>query len=413
VISLLRRNGDFRAVFIAQIVSFAGDWFATVAMLGLVIDRTGSKLAATAVFVVQALPNFALSPLAGPAADRFDRRRLMVGVSLVQAGAASLFLVALRGPVGFAFLAQGLVTGLGTFFAPASQAALPNLVDAHDLPLATVMMSSTWGAMLALGAAIGGLFTLAFGREAAFVADGVSFLIAAALIASVRRPTQQATLEGRRGRVRPLADTLETVRYARTNPAVAALLGSKLGFGLGSGAVGMLALMATGPFHSGDGGTALLLAARGLGVVAGPFVANRLLTRRAHPTAVAGILLACGLAGLVYGAGYLVVGTAPVLGLAVAGALAAHLGGGAQWTLSTYGLQAVVPDYIRGRVFAADFALVTVTMSLSLIVSGALAEVTGPRLPTLLLAGVSSLWGVAYLALTRPLRRAEATVQAV
>ena len=365
------------------------------------------------MFVVQALPNFALSPLAGPAADRFDRRRLMVGVSLLQAGAASLFLVALHGPVAFAFLAQGLVTGLGTFFAPTSQAALPNLVDADDLPLATVMMSSTWGAMLALGAAIGGLFTLAFGREAAFVADGASFLIAAGLIASVRRPTQQAGPEGRRGRVRPLADTLETVRYARTNPVVAALLGSKLGFGLGSGAVGMLALMATGPFHSGDGGTGLLLAARGLGVVAGPFVANRLLTRRAHPTAVAGILLACGLAGLVYGAGYLVVGTAPVLGLAVAGALAAHLGGGAQWTLSTYGLQAVVPDYIRGRVFAADFALVTATMSLSLIVSGALAEVTGPRLPTLLLAGVSSLWGVAYLALTRPLRRAEATVQAV
>jgi MFS family permease len=167
--------------------------------------------------------------------------------------------------------------------------------------------------------------------------------------------------------------------------------------------------MATGPFHAGDGGTGLLLAARGLGVVVGPFVANRLLTRRVHPTAVSGILLACGVAGLVYGAGYLVVGTAPVLGLAVAGALVAHLGGGAQWTLSTYGLQAVVPDYIRGRVFAADFALVTVTMSLSLIVSGALAEVTGPRLPTVLLAGVSSLWGVAYLALTRPLRRAEAT----
>ena len=449
MIDLLRRNGDFRAVFVAQIVSFAGDWFATVAMLGLVIDRTGSNVAATAVFVVQTLPSFALSPLAGPAADRFDRRTLMIVVSVLQAGAAGLFLVALHGPVAFAFVAQGLIAGLGTFFAPASQAALPNLVDADDLPLATVMMSSTWGAMLALGAAIGGLFALAFGRNAAFLADGASFLVAAALIASVRRPTQQAAPERRRGRMRPLADTVETFRYARTNPVVAALLGSKLGFGLGGGAVGMLALLATGPFHSGDGGTGLLLAARGLGVVAGPFVARRLVTAwgaRPRPRArpgpaaeatgeagavvetgadavesgtdvagagaglpTAGILLACGLAGLFYGAGYLVVGTAPVLALAVAGALVAHLGGGAQWTLSTYGLQAAVPDYIRGRVFAADFALVTVTMSLSLVASGALAGVTGPRLPTLLLAGVSCLWGVAYLTLTRSLRRAEAT----
>jgi hypothetical protein len=46
-------------------------------------------------------------------------------------------------------------------------------------------------------------------------------------------------------------------------------------------------------------------------------------------------------------------------------------------------------------------------MSASLVLSGALAEVTGPRLPTVLLAGVSCLWGVAYLTLTRSLRRAE------
>jgi MFS family permease len=429
VISLLRRNGDFRSLFLAQIVSFAGDWFATVAMLGLVIDRTGSNVAATAVFVVQTLPAFALSPLAGPAADRFDRRTLMIIVSLLQAAAAGLFLVALAGPVVFAFVAQGLISALATFFAPASQAALPNLVDPEDLPLATVMLSSTWGAMLAVGSAVGGLFALAFGRDAAFLADGISFLLAALLIASIRRPTQQAAPDGGRGRIRPVADTIETVRYARTHPVVAALLGSKLGFGLGTGSVGMLALLATGPFHSGDGGTGLLLAARGLGVVAGPFVARRLVTRwgvrapvdgqggkggkgrngRAgeEALATAGILLACGVAGIVYGVGYLVVGTAPVLAVAVAGALLAHLGGGAQWTLSTYGLQAAVPDYIRGRVFAADLALVTVTMSVSLVASGALAEVTGPRVPTMVLAAVSGLWGLAYLVLTRPLRRAE------
>jgi MFS family permease len=410
VISLLRRNGDFRALFLAQIVSFCGDWFATVAMLGLVIDRTGSDIATAAVFVVQTLPAFLLSPFAGPAADRFDRRKLMIGVSLLQAAAAGLFLVALHGPVVFAFLGQGLISGLGAFFLPASQAALPNLAGADDLKLATVMMSSTWGAMLAVGAAVGGAFTVAFGRDAAFVADGASFLVATALIASVRRPTQEVTAERPRGRMRPLADTIETFRYARTNPLVAALLSSKLGFGLGSGTMAMLPLLASGPFHSGDSGTGILLGARGLGVVVGPFVANWLLARRGGRSAMSGILLTCGTAGLVYAAGYLVVGTAPVLAVAAAGALVAHLGGGAQWALSTYGLQSAVPDYIRGRVFAADFALVTVTMSLSLLVSGALAEVTGPRLPTLLLAGVGALWGAVYLTLTRPLRRSDATV---
>jgi MFS family permease len=411
VIPLLRRNGDFRAVFLAQIVSFCGDWFATVAMLGLVIDRTGSDIAAAAVFVVQTLPAFVLSPFAGPAVDRLDRRTLMIGVSLAQAASAGLFFVALHGPVAFAFVAQGLVSGLGAFFAPASQAALPNLVDADDLKLATLMMSSTWGAMLAVGAALGGAFTVAFGRDAAFLADGVSFLVATALIASVRRPMQQRAAEGVRGRLRPVADTVETIRYARSHPLVAALLSSKLGFGLGSGTLAMLALLATGPLRTGgldpDAGTGILLGARGVGVVAGPFVANWLLARRRDRALMSSILLACGAAGLVYGSGYLLVGTAPVIAVAAVGALVAHLGGGAQWALSTYGLQSAVPDYIRGRVFAADFALVTVTMSLSLTAAGALAEVTGPRLPTLLLAAVGGVWGVAYLALTRPLRRAQ------
>jgi hypothetical protein len=145
-------------------------------------------------------------------------------------------------------------------------------------------------------------------------------------------------------------------------------------------------------------------------VVIGPFVANRLLARRGGSRSTAGILLACGVAGIVYASGYVVVGTAPLLAVAAVGTTIAHLGGGAQWTLSTYGLQSTVPDFIRGRVFAADFALVTVTMSLSLLLSGVLAEAAGPRLPTLLLAGVGAVWGVVYLMLTRPIRHADSAL---
>jgi MFS family permease len=352
------------------------------------------------VFVVQTLPAFLLTPLAGPAADRFDRRTLMVVVSVAQAAAAGLFLAGTSGPVAFAFLAQGLISGLGAFFLPASQAALPNLVDPEDLPLAAVMMASTWGAMLAIGAAVGGLFTVAFGRNAAFLADAGTFLVAGALIASLTRPTQvRASGDGARPPMRPLADTAEALRYARSNPVVAALLGSKLGFGLGGGTVGMLALLATDAFDGGDGATGLLLGARGAGVLLGPFLAKRLAQRGTD-----GILLACGLAGLVFGTGYLIAGTAPVLGLAALGVLIAHMGGGMQWTLSTYGLQRATPDHIRGRIFAADFALVTLSMSASLLVAGAVAERAGPRPPTLGLAVVGLLWGTAYLVLTRRLR---------
>lgn len=102
-IALLRRNRDLRALFLAQVISFAGDWFAFVALVGLVLDLTGSDLAGSQVFVATILPTFLASSLVGPAVDRFDRRRLMVGVSIAQAALALLLLAV--GP-GRAWLAS-------------------------------------------------------------------------------------------------------------------------------------------------------------------------------------------------------------------------------------------------------------------------------------------------------------------
>ena len=206
--------------------------------------------------------------------------------------------------------------------------------------------------------------------------------------------------------MRPLADSAEAFRYARRHPAVLALLGSKMGFGLSGGVVGLLAVFATEKFHAGDAGTGLLLAARGAGVVLGPVLARRFTNR-----GIGGIILCCGVAGLVYASGYAFVPIAPLLALAAIAVLIAHLGGGMQWTLSTYGLQISTPDELRGRIFAGDFALVTLTMTISFIAAGALSSVFGPEPVTFGLAAVSAVWGTVYLTLTRSLRATPVTRQ--
>ena len=88
MLELLRHNRDLRYLFIAQVVSYMGDWFCYVALLGVVGDVTDSSLLVSLVFVSQTLPAFLVSPVAGAAADRFDRRRIVVTVSCVQAVAA-------------------------------------------------------------------------------------------------------------------------------------------------------------------------------------------------------------------------------------------------------------------------------------------------------------------------------------
>ena len=402
MLTMLRTNRDIRTLFIAQVVSYMGDWFCYVALIGLVNDLTDSSLLVALVFVSQALPGFLVAPVAGAAADRFDRRRIIVTVSCVQAVAAIVLLGVGPGRVWLAFLAQATIAAFGAFVVPASQAAVPNLArDDDELKKATALFGSTWGAMLAIGAAIGGAFAAVFGRDAAFVADAASFVLAAVLVFTIRRPMQAVrdAAEARRP-LRPIADMKEGLHHAKEDPVLLALLSSKATFGLGAGTVSILAVLVTDDFAGGDGATGLMLAMRGIGVGLGPIIAARLIG-----PSLSRLLRLCGLAGLVFGACYLGVSIAPTLAIAALFVLLAHLGGGAQWTMSTYGLQVRAPDEIRGRILAADFAFVTLILSVTTTAAGGLASIVGPRptIATFALLGV--LAGTTYLLLTRHLRR--------
>ena len=409
MLALLRRNRDLRLLFAAQVVSFLGDWFADVALLGLVLDLTKSPIAASLVMVSTTLPVFLVTPLAGPMVDSFDRRRLILVVSMLQVTAALALLGVGPHTVWLAFAARAAISALGAFVAPASQAAIPNLVDPEDLAEANALLGSVWGAMLAVGAAVGGAFTVAFGRHASFVADAATFVAAAALIALIRRP-MNAPRPQEGSRLRPIGDTVEAFRYAGSNRPVKLLLFSKMGLGLAGGVVPLLAVYGKQVFSAGDAGIGLLLASRGLGALIGPIVAQRRL-RLGYRTSVdpsaatAPILFLCGGAAVVYAIGYFGVSVAPVLALAMAGAFLAHLGGGAQWTLSNLGLQLVTEDALRGRIFAADFALVTLSMSSSFLLSGWASDHFGPRPVTAVLAVIAAGWGALYLSLTRTVRQ--------
>ena len=112
-----------------------------------------------------------------------------------------------------------------------------------------------------------------------------------------------------------------------------------------------------------------------------------------------GLSLAC------FGVFYLLFPFMPALILAGLCSMGAHLGGGAQWTLSTYGLQTIVPDRIRGRVFAFDFSLVTLTIMASNLVSGWAIQELGPHHAMLVFAGVGLLFAAVWWLATRRLRR--------
>jgi hypothetical protein len=285
-------------------------------------------------------------------------------------------------------------------FGSAASAAVPNLVSTEDLAAANVLNAATWGTMLAVGAAIGGLVVVAFGRGAGYVGDAVSFFLSAILVIQIRRRfSEPRTLQERHPGM--IQATRETLQYARKDHRVLALLTVKGGFGLGAGAVALLPVLALTVYHTGDAGTGLLYAFRGAGIVIGPFLVRPFIREDDLRTVFWGIALSF----VVFGSTYAVVPWMPVIWLAGIFVLLGHLGGGVQWTLSTYALQLIVPDRIRGRIFAFDEALISLTLAGSATLAGWIADSVDARIVMLGLAMVALAYAAVWTVATRKVRR--------
>jgi hypothetical protein len=402
-LTLLRTNRDFTRLYVAQLISFAGDWFATVALLGLVLEMTGSAVAASIVIVLQTAGLAFLSPLGGVLADRLDRRRLMVGADLVRIPIALMPLLA-RDPdtIWIALLGVFLLSAAGAGFEPASSAALPNLVDKEELSRANVLIGSAWGTMLAIGAALGGIVAATLGRDATFVINAISFGVSASLIIGIHRSFQQPRQIGddETQPANPLKAIGLALGYARESRAIASFLLSKSTFGVGTGVVLMLAIFGRQLLPEGDLGIGVLYASRGLGALAGPFIA-----RGIFGLSTRGLIIGIGSSLIAVAVGYGLLPLAPTIWFAAAAVLTAHLGGGAQWMLSSYGLQQSAPDSVRGRLFGFDYGLVTLTVGISTLIAGAIAQSVSPDVAVWTMIGVMAVAGLGWLRFSRSLWR--------
>lgn len=386
--ALLRDNRDFRLLYIGTLISLAGDWFLTVALLDLVLELSGLASLASLMVVCQTIPVFLVTPFAGHLVDKMDRRKLMITTDVIRAFACLLPLLATsRATLPFAFLGVIIIAVGSACFEPASASALPNLAAEDELARANVLFGSAWGTMLAVGAALGGFVTARFGRNVAFLADSVSFLLSAFLLYRIKRSFSEV-----RTREHPpfFKSVRETFRYARSNPRVLSLLVSKGGYGIGAGVVAMLSVFGRQVFHDGAYGIGLLYAARGVGALTGPFIVRGV--SRSNDQQYRWISVAIAIFGL----GYIGLSFSPSLFIGAVAICLAHLGGGAQWLTSTFGLQREVPDHIRGRVFAVDYGLVTLTMSLSSLLVGTMSDRFGPRIATAATASLCLVWAVGW-----------------
>ncbi|HMQ29820.1 MAG TPA: MFS transporter [Chloroflexaceae bacterium] len=423
-LALLRGNRNFRRLWYGQVVSQLGDWLDSIALFTLTLNLTGSGQAVGLLLLVEFLPGAVIGPFAGVLIDRLPRRLVLIASDLGRA-ALVLLLLLVDGPEDM-WLLYTAVAGkfaLAAFFEPARSAILPSICSREELPAANAISGATWSAMLALGAALGGLVAGTLGVTTAFLLDAASFLLSAAVLATVRsedqRPKTRDQSSGesipRRSGVGLWALVLgqltgelrEGLGYVLRRREVFWLTFSKAIWSLGGGVLLLLALYGREIFPVGRDGAlsiGLLYAARGVGTGIGPFLALRVggsgpeFMRRAVAAAF-----------FITGAGYLALSAAPALAVAALCILFAHIGGSVQWVFSTALLQARVPNRLLGRVFATEYAALTLATALSAYLTGLLRDAGVP--PWALAIGLSCVFFAAGAVMLVALWQARETAE--
>jgi MFS family permease len=362
----VRTNRDFRFLWFGQIVSLLGDWFNLIASASLVSSLTQSGLAIGGLFVVRMLAPFLISPVAGLMADRFDRRNLLIATDVARAVTVLGFLL-VREPshVWLLYTLTAIQLAISGIFFPTRNAILPDIVSEDELGAANALSSATWSVMLALGAALGGLVAGGWGLYPAFIIDSITFAMSAVFISQVVR-TGAGAIEAEGARLKAaFLQYVEGLRYLWERPGILLLAMSKAAMGLTlSGAYEVLQVtLAENVFHIGRGGSTglgLLYMASGIGTGFGPIIARRF-TGDDETKLRFALPLGFAIASL----GLWIISPVGDFGWVLFGGLLRAVGTGINWVMSTQLLLILVPNRVRGRVFASEFALFTLGTAIS------------------------------------------------
>lgn len=192
----LLQRGGFRRLLVGQAVSSLGDWMATVALLVLVLDLTGSSAAVGGMLVLRLLPAVVAGPLTARLIPRLSRRRTMLAMDLARAGMAVL--VPLVAAVWWVYLWAFAMEVGGLVFLPARDSSVPDLTERQDLSLANgAILASSYGtiplsaaAFAAVSAAVAAVAGPGGSGKASmlvvFAIDAASFLVSFAMIRGLR-----------------------------------------------------------------------------------------------------------------------------------------------------------------------------------------------------------------------------------
>ncbi|HKS99154.1 MAG TPA: MFS transporter [Rugosimonospora sp.] len=368
--TLLATNPAFRRYWLARLASYAGDQIAHTALLIAVFAGRGGT-ALGLLLLAGTLPRLA-GPLLGALADRYPQRPLMVACDLGQA--ALYLLLALTMPaLPVLLVVIAAATTLATIYTPSGRSLLPRMVGTPQIPAANAQLAVAVNAGIAAGPALGGLLLAWLGLSGTLLVNVVTFTASAALIGLHRiHPVAEEEPEPAEDFGAGLRAGLAVVRSDPVVRAVCAVFFLSVMFA----ALDNVAVIPLGltNLNARPALVGLLGTAYGIGMILAPLLLSQLLRRPGLP---ATRVLYTALAG--FGAGTLLTGASPVLGMALAGQALAGAGNGWENVANDTLIQQHVPRHRLGTVFGTVYTFPYAAAALAYGLGAPLLNWAGPR----------------------------------
>ena len=378
------RHGRFRLFYVGSIASALGYTMQATVAAWLMATLTPSALMVALVQTASTAPSLLFGLLAGALADIVDRRRVVLMTqALLFAATVSLGIATLIGWIGpLTLLALTFLIGAGfTFYMPAQQASVNDLVSRQDLPRAVALSAVAFNLARAVGPALAGAIAAWIGTGSASIASACFFVVTIVAVRGWKKTTP--ALPGVPERL--LAGVWSGLRYARHSPLMRALIIRNLSFSVCASALwALLPVIARDQLSLGAGGFGLLSAGFGTGAVIGAMTIPRQIQRLSLNSVVSSSILLWVAATVLIAS----TGTTAV-------ALVGMFGAGAAWvgvlaSLSA-GTQSAAPAWVRARAVAMNLVAVQASLALGSAVWGSLASLSGINIALFASAGTMLL----------------------
>lgn len=363
----------FRRLWIAGIVSDAGDWLMFIALPLVVLQLTGSAFGTSIAFLLELAPPVLLAPLVGRLVDRFPGRGVMVAAMLAQA-VSLLPLLAVQDRSDLPVV-YGVIVAQATFatvFEPAKNAMLPTLVGPERIVSANALVGLNNNLGRIIGGPLGGVLLAFAGLGGVALADIATYLVAAALVASLpRQRTARGTEPSTELAVRRRRGVLRALRDPATGVPIAIVILSAIAQGL---FLVLFVFFVTDVLGGDEADVGLLRGVQGIGAIAAG-AALGVLGARLHVLrlALVGVLTFAAVTAITWNVSFLTHAMplyAVLFGLI--GAPAVLMGAGL-----TSLLQQAAPAGQLGSVFAALGLGQALGQAVGLLAGGALQDVVG------------------------------------